>query len=220
MHGVCFSTSCFTTIEDRPTFGLDMQRIFALRASSPPLRRSPRLLAKAQAASMAASSPLPTRRLGFTAEPFSPHRAPLSRALRKMMPTIFSLLEAFYFARQQLLMIVALTACNTIFCRWLLTSLFKSWHWQPLLALARARPFAVAVLQTSIYSWASRVVSAHGQKIASRYRREAQGVWDFIQRCTGLHLLGTRLIFWARGPSKTLRIRSPKTPRERARSPS
>ena len=39
------------------------------------------------------------------------------------MPTIFSLLEAFYFARQQLLMIVALTACNTIFCRWLLTSL-------------------------------------------------------------------------------------------------
>lgn len=128
--------------------------------------------------------------------------------------------EAFYFARQQLLMIVALTACNTIFCRWLLTSLFKSWHWQPLLALARARPFAVAVLQTSIYSWASRVVSAHGQKIASRYRREAQGVWDFIQRCTGLHLLGTRLIFWARGPSKTLRIRSPKTPRERARSPS
>ena len=31
--------------------------------------------------------------------------------------------EAFYFARQQLLMIVALTACNTIFCRWLLTCL-------------------------------------------------------------------------------------------------
>lgn len=130
--------------------------------------------------------------------------------------------EAFYFARRQLLMIVALTACNTIFCRWLLTSLFKSWHWQPLLALARARPFAVAVLQTSIYGWASRVVSARGQEIASRYRREAQGVrlWDFIQRCTGLHLLGTRLTFWARGPSKTLRITSPKTPRERARSPS